>query len=179
MQFLSVLCVVGLLAFGQPFVLFQSKDKGKADHASSAVKLELLDEAAFENLTKNRKGKALLINFWATWCVPCVEEFPDLVKLDRDFKTKNVDIVAVSIDDKGELESKVIPFLRAQKASMRVFVNNFKKDEALINTLNQQWSGAVPATFIYDSKGNQRAFLLGKQHYENFKSALENVLNAR
>jgi len=134
--------------------------------------LETLDGAALSRLITHRGGKALLINVWATWCDPCVEEFPDLVALDREYRSKNVDIVSVNIDDSDDIESKVLPFLHSQKSSMKTYTNGFKKPEDFINALNPSWSGAVPATIIFDSSGKRREFLIGRQSLDSLKSKL-------
>ncbi|MFQ5709806.1 MAG: redoxin domain-containing protein [bacterium] len=144
--------------------------------AESEWVVEPLDEARLERLLKQRNGKALLLNVWATWCVPCKEEFPDLVRLAQVYQNRGAEIVGLSVDYPDEVASKIVPFLKNKGVNFRVFVGDFKDDEKFINRLNQKWSGALPATFIFDSSGNQRAFLLGKQTFPAFQRALENVL---
>ncbi len=146
-----------------------------ADDSKSRPKVTVLDESGFARLVAERKGKILVLNVWATWCTPCVEEFPDLAKLDREYKDKNVQVVLVSIDDSDDLKTKVIPFLQSHHAAMKSFINGFSTAEKFINTLNASWSGAIPATFVFDAKGKQHLFLLGKQSYQTFKEAVEQV----
>lgn len=126
-------------------------------------------------LITERGGKILLINVWATWCIPCREEFPDLVRLQNKYKDQ-LDIVALSVDYEDEIESKIIPFLKENRVKFPVFVNGFQKDEELINFFNKNWNGALPGSFIYSKDGIQTNFLEGKQSYESFSSIIENLL---
>jgi thiol-disulfide isomerase/thioredoxin len=137
--------------------------------------VDLLDASGFKALKRKYQGKVLLINTWATWCLPCKEEFPDLIRLASKYKDSDVAIIGVSVDYPDEVDSKVIPFLSSQQVNFPNFVQNFKEPEDLINLFNEKWRGAVPATFIYDKKGNQRAFLLGKHTFEEFKSEIESI----
>ncbi len=137
--------------------------------------VESLGEPGLQDLVKNRNGKVLLLNVWATWCQPCVEEFPDLVRLANNLKDKNVEVVGLSVDYPDEIGSKVLPFLRSHNVSFKVYVENFKDEERFINSLNTKWNGAIPATFIFDAEGNQRAFLIGQQDYKTFKMEVESV----
>jgi thiol-disulfide isomerase/thioredoxin len=143
--------------------------------AVSQLQVDLLDASKFKALKKKYQGKVLFINTWATWCLPCKEEFPDLVRLARNYKDSDVAIVGVSVDYPDEVTSKVIPFLSRQQVNFPNFVQNFKEPEDLINLFNIKWRGAVPATFIYDKEGNQRAFLLGKHTFEEFRSEIERI----
>jgi thiol-disulfide isomerase/thioredoxin len=83
-----------------------------------AIKLEHLDQAKLERLICSRKGRALFINVWATWCAPCVEEFPDIVKLAEDLRDQPIDFIAVSGDDFDKAQSTVIPFLMKHKVRL-------------------------------------------------------------
>ena len=139
------------------------------------VNVDLFDLAKWQEIKKRYQGKILFINTWATWCLPCKEEFPDLVKLAKNYQNSDVVIIGISVDYPDELESKVIPFLRSQSVNFPNYVQNFKKPETLINLFNDKWRGAVPATFIYDENGVQKAFLLGKQSYDEFKNAIEDI----
>jgi len=154
----------------------QTKQDSKPTAADlAAIEVSLLDADGFQNLKKRNEGKILFINTWATWCIPCKEEFPDLVRLKEYYNDSDVVFVGISVDFPDEVDTKVKPFLYSQKINFQNYVQNFKQPENLINLLNEKWRGAVPATFIYDKKGDQKAFLLGKRSFEEFKAAIEIV----
>ena len=133
------------------------------------------DSSVFQALIKENRGKVLFINTWATWCLPCKEEYPDLVKLADYYKDRNVTIIGISVDYPDEIDSKIRPFLKAQGVNFQNYVQNFDRPEDFINLLNEKWRGAVPASFIYDENGQQKSFLLGKHSLEEFKSAIEKI----
>jgi thiol-disulfide isomerase/thioredoxin len=97
--------------------------------------------------------RPLLVNFWATWCDPCREEFPDLVKIDEDYRSKGLNFVAVSLDDVGDIKTKVEPFLKEMKATMPVVLLNVNDPEPAIHAVDPSWQGDMPATFLYDKEG--------------------------
>jgi len=126
------------------------------------------------SIISNRGDKFLLVNVWATWCIPCREEFPDLVKLFNKYKS-DLDIIAISVDYPEEVEGKVIPFLNEIEVPFPVFVSRFNKDSELIELLSNKWNGALPGTFIYNKEGIQIKFLEGKQSFEGFSSIINDL----
>ncbi len=135
--------------------------------------VKTIDERGVTALIKAREGKPLFINFWATWCIPCTEEFPDIVKLSE--KYKNVEFVAVSLDHPDEVNSKIRPFLKKMKAGFKNYVGKFKDDQNLIDLINSKWNGAIPATAIYDGKGKQIAFHSKKLSYKEMEAELKKL----
>lgn len=129
-----------------------------------------------DELKETLKGKVVLVNFWATWCAPCVKEFPDLVKLYNNYKDKDFKLIFISTDVPEEIDSKVIPFLKNNGVDYVTYYNNFSKPEELIDYIDKNWEGAVPATYIYDKTGKVTASILGKKDYPDFeKEILKNM----
>ncbi|MDH7605901.1 MAG: TlpA disulfide reductase family protein [Melioribacter sp.] len=145
----------------------------KLTHNNDVI-VEKIDKYKLQKLIKDRKGKLLFLNIWATWCEPCREEFPAIVKLSNEFK--DVDFVGISVDFPEEIESKIKPFIKNNKVNFPVYVNSFSNDEELINMLNKDWNGAIPATFIFDKSGKLISFIEGKKSYEEFE---KNIKRAR
>lgn len=135
-----------------------------------------VDKNRLESIIKKNKGEIIFINVWATWCKPCVEEFPDLVKLHEKYN-KAIRFLSLSVDFGKNPEEQIKKFLKEQDAKFDVYLIEERSSEDIINYLNKDWSGAVPATFIYDKKGEQKAFLLGLHKYEDFENELNKIMN--
>src|SRR5207244_9251710 len=132
--------------------------KSRAAKPSSAVRASLpavteIDTDALKALLKRESHRPLLVNFWATWCDPCRDEFPDLVKVDEDYRGKGLNFVAVSLDDVTDIKSAVPKFLKEMKATMRVVLLNVNDPEPAIKLIDATWDGQLPATFLYDKEG--------------------------
>jgi thiol-disulfide isomerase/thioredoxin len=115
-----------------------------------------IDGDGLKNLLQRGEGEAaqpLLINFWATWCVPCRKEFPDLVKIDRDYRGRGLEFVVISADDVTELKTDVPKFLRQMRAEMPAYLLNATDTEAAIAQIDPAWGGELPATFLFDGAG--------------------------
>ncbi len=137
------------------------------------TEVELIDRAGLQKIISERNGKPLLINLWATWCVPCREEFPDLIRFADAYKN-SVDVIALSVDYPDEIETKIIPFLSKLNPSFDVYVYSEKNQEALINMLSEKWNGALPATFVYNPESKQVFFHQGKMSYDDFVEIMYN-----
>jgi len=153
------------------FLIFSLKSFAQVNNEYA---IDLVDEAELEKIISERSGKFLLINIWATWCIPCREEFPDLVLLKNNYKNK-LDVIAISVDFKDEVNKKVIPFLSQTKVNFPVYLSDFSKDEELIKFFSSDWNGALPGTFIYDKAGKQIFQMEGKQSYESFSSYIKKL----
>jgi len=117
--------------------------------------------------------RPLLLNFWATWCDPCREEFPDLVKLDADYKDKGLNFIAVSLDDITDVKSEVPKFLNQMKATMPVVLLNVKDPEPAIKIVDPTWDGQLPATFLYDKDGKIVFKHFGKIKPDELRAAID------
>jgi len=120
--------------------------------------------------------RPLLLNFWATWCDPCREEFPDLVKLDGDYKDRGLNFIAISIDDITDLKSEVPKFLNQMKATMPVVLLNMNDPEPAIKLVDPAWDGQLPATFLYDKDGKVVFRHFGKIKPDELRAAIDKEL---
>lgn len=123
---------------------------------------------------KAAKAKVVVVNVWATWCIPCREEMPDLVKLRRDYKDRGVALLLVSGDFSTERDAAAT-FLGEQGVDFPTYIKT-GDDMAFINAFDPKWSGALPATFIFDGQGTLRHALLGKSSYAQFEAKVLDVL---
>ena len=138
--------------------------------------VEPIDTAGLKDLISKPKEKPLLVNFWATYCDPCRDEFPDLVKVDSDFRPKSLDFVTVSLDDVGDIKTKVPQFLAQMKATMPAYLLDVSDPEPAINAVDPKWQGDLPATFLYNSKGEIVFKHFGRVNTAELREAIERVV---
>ena len=113
-----------------------------------------LDAAGLKQTIASQKGRVVLVNFWATWCVPCREEFPELSKLQTRHRAAGLQVIGVSTDF-AKQRPEVEKFLAQQRPS---FANYWKKsggDEAFINAVDRGWGGELPFSALYDRSGKK------------------------
>jgi len=130
-------------------------------------------------LLKPAGARPLLVNYWATWCDPCREEFPDLVKIDKEYRPHGLDSIAISLDDLAELKTGVPRFLRQMKVRMPVYLLNVADPEPSIKLTDPAWSGALPATFLYDAKGEIVFKHFGRFNTAELRTAIEKLVGSR
>jgi len=126
-------------------------------------------------ITKQREGP-LLVNFWATFCDPCREEFPDLVKIDKDYRRQSLEFVTVSLDDVTDIKTEVPKFLEEMKATMPAYLLDTADPEPAIKLMDPRWSGALPATFLYNEKGEVVYKHIGRVDPAELRSAIEKLV---
>ena len=116
-------------------------------------------ETVFDHL-RTSGAKLTVVNFWATWCVPCVQEFPELVRAGQTLKPEGVDLVFVSADF-PDLRDSVTAYLDRQGVTGVSFLKT-GPDDPFIAAFDSSWSGTMPTTFIYDAAGRRRFAHQGK-----------------
>jgi len=136
-------------------------------------KVTQIDETGLKTALKPN-GKPLLVNFWATWCDPCREEFPDLVKLDAEYKGK-IDFITVSLDDLAEIRRDVPKFLVSMKAEMPAYLLKVADESAVISSITKDWNGGLPFTILYNEKGEIAFFKQGKVKIDALKVEIDKL----
>ena len=121
---------------------------------NAQVKLISLKE--LEQRFAKGKDTTYVLNFWATWCGPCVEELPLFENLKTEYFKKPIKVILVSMDFKSKLKSNVIPFVKKHKLKSEVYVINEPNQQTFIDNVDKKWSGALPATLMVIN--NRRTF---------------------
>jgi len=139
----------------------------------------VLDENGIDRLLTSHGHRLLVVNFWATWCAPCVKEIPDFIEVYNESRKKKEDVlfVGLSTDFLDTWQDTVLPFLRDKKVSYPNFVLDVDPNE-LIPRFDKDWSGSLPATFYYDAKGRQLGARIGLVEKEALQKDIEKHLNA-
>jgi thiol-disulfide isomerase/thioredoxin len=123
--------------------------------------------------------RPLLINFWATWCDGCREEFPDLVKIDNDYRKRGLNFISVTLDDITDIKTAVPDFLKEMKATMPVVLLNVKDPEPAIHAVDEKWDGALPATYLFDKEGKVVYKYFGRIKAEELRSAIDKAVGTK
>lgn len=114
----------------------------------------------------NNSDTTYVVNFWATWCDPCVKELPDFEKLNEVYKNKKVKVILVSIDFLNDYDSRLIPFVEKKKMKSEIMLLNESKPEIFINKINPRWQGSIPSTMIINNQQKYSDFFEKPLTYE-------------
>jgi thiol-disulfide isomerase/thioredoxin len=124
----------------------------------------------------NRQSDSLyIVNFWATWCAPCIKEIPDFEKINELYSEKKVKVLFVSLDFPNQVESRVVPFINRMNMKAEVIVLNEPNANRWIPIVSNQWSGAIPATLIYGK--NFRQFYEKEFNFEELEKIILSFIN--
>jgi thiol-disulfide isomerase/thioredoxin len=152
-----------------------------SDFARPPIEVREIDLDGLKKILQRdaKDTRPLLINFWATWCDGCREEFPDLVKIDNDYRDKGLNFVSVTLDDISEIKTTVPEFLEKMKAKMSVVLLNVKDPEPAIHAVDAAWDGAMPATYLYDKDGKVVFKYFGAIKPAELRAAIDKQLGSK
>lgn len=145
----------------------------KEDFLSNKV-ISLNFQELEKNYLKKKNDSIYVINFWATWCKPCVKELPAFEKIAADYASKKVKILLVSLDFSDKIEGQVIPFITKNKIQSEVVLLDDADANGWIPKVSPEWSGAIPATIIYNN--NTRKFYEQSFTFEELETELKTFL---
>jgi len=165
--------VVGLaLCFGTAG-LSQSHPKPSETFSKDGITVRSYDFQSFESYLKKTSDTTYVVNFWATWCAPCITELPHFEKLGQAYKGKKVKVLLVSLDSRKQVEKALIPFIRKKKLKSDYLLLADPDMNAWIPKVHTAWSGALPATVIYNGSTGQRKFYEQSFTYEQLESEVK------
>lgn len=142
-----------------------SETKEKATSIAT-VNFEQLSPRLYEN-----NDTLYIINFWASWCNPCIKEIPVFEKINAEYENEKVKMIMVSLDFPNQKETKLIPFIAEQKMTAEVVLLFDTNVNSWINKVSADWTGSIPATLIY--KNDFRCFREGGYSYDELKQIVE------
>ncbi len=166
MAFLACLAVA--TCGGQGPTPQQRRATGAAPGLASVAPAEV------KGILDAHRGKVVVVNLWASWCLPCREEFPDLLRLHRELGSRGLDLVLISADFSSQRQAAQ-EFLSQQGVDFGTFLKA-GDDQDFIDAVDPRWSGSLPATLVLKRDGTRAAFWEGKASYEQFRSAVAPLL---
>jgi thiol-disulfide isomerase/thioredoxin len=141
---------------------------------SPDIVLDVFDFNQLEPLLNKNDDKTYVINFWATWCAPCVKELPYYEKLQEVYAIENVEVILVSLDFPKQFDSKLKPFIKDKNIRSRVIALNDMDSNRWIPLVSEEWTGAIPATLIYNK--DKKQFYEQSFEYEELETEVKQFL---
>lgn len=129
----------------------------------------------FQKLLQGNNDTTYVVNFWATWCIPCVKELPHFQQLYQKYKEQNMHLILVSLDFEDQLEKKLYPFLKKNPLEGEILLLSQKGMNDWIGKINENWEGSLPATLIY--KGSKQQFYAQSFEYDELEIKLRRFMN--
>ena len=139
-----------------------------------SIELEIYDFNGLEKFLHQQDDKVHVINFWATWCAPCVKELPHFEELNKNYQDKNVEVLLVSMDFPKQYDKKLKPFIVEHNLQSRILVLDDVDMNTWIPKVNKDWDGAIPVTIIYNK--DKRQFYSQTFTYEGLENELKQFL---
>lgn len=133
--------------------------------------VKVVDFKGLEPYLNKQNDTTYVINFWATWCGPCVKELPYFEKITESYKDKKVKVILVSLDFPKSYKKSLLPFLVKRGIKSEVILLNDPDSNTWISKIDKDWSGAIPATIIYNK--SSRSFYEKSFSYEELESELK------
>ncbi len=126
------------------------------------------------------RGKVVLLNLWASWCEPCVDEFPEMVGLYNKYRSWGLEVITVSFDFNDRIDEDVIPFLVEQEAYFQNFMQDENTgDQEFLEAIDRDINGVLPTTILYDRKGMRKYIIHGRFEEKDLEEKIVGLLDLK
>lgn len=143
---------------------------------AQAQQIKTVTPQWIDEINASKNDTLYIVNFWATWCKPCVEELPYFEQLADSCTNKKVKIFLVTTDMRKDIATRVTDFIKAKKLTQQVvFINEVNADK-WINKVSEEWSGAIPATLMVKGDIGYRHFKEGELTFEELQLLVNQVI---
>lgn len=157
------------------FTFFITSCKSKETDKNATI--EILDDFSdLQSIIDAEGDELLVLNFWSTYCPPCIKEMPLFKKLELEYQDKNVRVLLISLDDAAKLESRIYPFVKKHNIEPEIMILKDQNYTKWTEKIDTSWYGALPATLIIKEKS--RHFRFGSyETYDDLKNDVDVILN--
>jgi len=138
--------------------------------------IEYIKIPELTKILNNRDNKLFVINFWATWCAPCIKELPNFEKAAKDYDPAKVKFILVSLDFPSQIANRLIPFLKKNKVTLDVAVMTDVDYNSWIDLVDPLWQGDIPATLFLNNATQKRYFHTGTVDGPELKKYINSFL---
>ena len=172
--------IVSTLALSLLLSPLGATDDGTAvvdERLLNPTQVELVTPSEFQAVLKHHLGKVVVVNLWATWCIPCIQELPDLDLLQQRYRERGLVVLAVSLDTPDNLESKVRTFFAEKAPGLVSYLADAEDSFAFVEKLDPDWIGALPTSFFIDRDGSVSESHAGRLIFKQFEQRILELLD--
>lgn len=138
--------------------------------------VELIGVSGLKDELNRQADSVYIVNFWATWCKPCTEEMPDLLKLEKELSSEKMMLTLISLDLPSTIDTRLAEFIDNYNIGTRILLLDDPDANKWIPLVDESWSGSIPATLIYAPGKNYRNFHEGIISYDMLKQEVQNLI---
>jgi thiol-disulfide isomerase/thioredoxin len=142
--------------------------------SSDGYTIGVYDFEGIKSIFEPKGDITYVINFWATWCKPCIKELPYFERIHREYGDQDVRVILVSLDMRRQVESSLIPFIKSNDITSDVLLLDDPDANKWIGQIDENWSGSIPATLFINK--NNRLFLEQEFEYEELKKTIQSII---
>lgn len=150
-----------------------------AGYSLAAQEVQYIKSTQITDWKNSGSDTVYVLNFWATWCAPCVAELPVFEKINRKYAGKPVKVVLISADFHRDVEKKLKPFVKRKNLKSQVAFMDETTPNKWIDLVSTEWTGAIPATLIIRPGQGYERFFEKQLHYADLKNAVKEALNQK
>ena len=174
---ISASALIATLLVAAPSV--RAADTASAEHLLEPETIHPATADQFRAVLEHHRGKVVVVNYWATWCIPCLQELPELDLLQERYGDRGLVVLAVSMDDPEKLEDRVRPFFAKRAPGLVSYLASAGDNSVdFVMAFDPEWPGALPTTMFFDRDGELTNIHLGRMLYAEFEEAVLEMLEA-
>lgn len=162
--------LVQLLVFLLPLQVTEIGTSGGRD-------IQIVDYTGLEEYLSQYDDRAVVVNFWATWCVPCVRELPYFEEVTKTYSEEDLVVVLVSLDFTKQIDTRLKPFLKKHQLQSKVILLDDPDQNVWINKVDPEWSGAIPMTIVRKD-GKQKFYEGSFDDYHDLNTFIQSFINS-